>query len=154
MLEISLEIWRLWALFLVSLPLSGWKHWNFQPFQPFQHVSGCVSRISGSCKFFMTIYFFEFNHHLLVAKGESLNTKRRPQQNAVWVDFKGNFQNFLRYMRALRGNVVFPLEIPVESQGSPTGNRVVEINPSRAGNVRKGQPPPPLYQVRLPYGPF
>ena len=27
------------------------------------------------------------------------------------------------------------MEILVESQGSPSGNRVVEINPSRGGNV-------------------
>ena len=88
MLEISLEIWPLWALFLVSLPLSGWKHWNFQPFQPFQHVSGCVSRISGSCNFFMTIYFFEFNHHLLVAK----RRESQHQETATTECCLGRFQ--------------------------------------------------------------
>ena len=32
------------------------------------------------------------------------------------------------------------MEILVESQGSPSGNRVVEINPSRGGNVCLAQP--------------
>ena len=31
------------------------------------------------------------------------------------------------------------MEIPAESQGSPSGNQVVEMDPSRAGNVYKAQ---------------
>ena len=35
------------------------------------------------------------------------------------------------------------MEIPAESQGSPSGNQVVEMDPSRAGNVYKAQAAPP-----------
>ena len=75
--------------------------------------------------------------------GERVSTPKLPQQNAFWVELEPILHLRTSMWGRAKGNFqwkcVFPMEIPAESQGSPSGNRVVEINPSRAGNVRKGQ---------------
>ena len=74
---------------------------------------------------------------------ERVSTPTLPQQNAFWVEFGPIFacaqREFPEFPHRTERKCVFPWEIPVESQGSPSGNRVVEIDPSRAGNVCQAQ---------------
>ena len=81
--------------------------------------------------------------------GKSLNTKIASTEcflGRVWANFALAHQHvgegkreFPEFPHRTERKCAVPLEILVESQGYPSGNRVVEIDPSRAGNVRKGQ---------------
>ena len=120
---------------------------DFQPFQPFQmryirHQDTRAEKYPRPLIFFFCASFFL----------ERVSTPKLPQQNAFWVELepilhlrtsmwgraKGNFQ--WKCVQS-QWKCVFPMEIPAESQGSPSGNQVVEMDPSRAGNVYKGQFP-------------
>ena len=74
---------------------------------------------------------------------ERVSTPKLPQQNAFWVELEPILHLRTSMWGRAKGNFqwkcVFPMEIPAESQGSPSGNQVVEMDPSRAGNVYKAQ---------------
>ena len=86
-----------------------------------------------------------------VLLGERVPTPKLPQQNAFWVELGPILHLRTSMWGRAKGNFlwkcVFPMEILVESQGSPSGNRVVEINPSRGGNVRLAQAVLTLYML-------
>ena len=124
---------------------------DFQPFHPFQM---CFIRYQ-ELKNLQDHWFSPFIRAFL---WERVSTPTLPQQNAFWVEFgpisarahqhvgEGK-REFPEFPHRTERKCVFPWEIPVESQGSPGGNRVVEIDPSRAGNVYL-----PQLKIPLRYG--
>ena len=107
---------------------------DFQPFQPFQ-----MSFIRHQeLKNLQDPLIFSFCASSF--GGKSPNTKIASTEcflGRVWANFALAHQHVGEGKTERKCAV--PLEILVESQGSPSGNRVVEINPSRGGNVRLAQ---------------